>query len=86
MIVAHLLATDPSYQRKGLASRLLKHVLETADRENRKCYIEATKAGHPVYLKLGFHDVDAVEVDLRKWGGNLVGINRIMIRDPQATV
>lgn len=86
MVVAHLLATNPTYQRKGLASRLLKHVLEIADRENRKCYIEATNAGHPVYLKLGFHDVGAVEVDLRRWGGDVVGVNRIMIRDPQPLV
>ncbi|KUJ20317.1 acyl-CoA N-acyltransferase [Mollisia scopiformis] len=83
MYVANLLGTDPAYQRKGLASRLLKHVLDMADREGRKVYIEATPAGHPVYLKLGFKDVDIVKVDLSRWGGKEIGTNRIMIRDPE---
>lgn len=54
-----------------------------ADREGRKVYIEATPAGHPVYLKLGFRDIDAVAVDLTRWGGDRVGTNVIMERDPQ---
>ncbi|KAE8441846.1 hypothetical protein EG329_004247 [Mollisiaceae sp. DMI_Dod_QoI] len=80
--VANLLATDPAYQRKGLATRLLKHVLDMADEEKRKVYIEATPAGHPVYLKLGFKDLDMVSVDLSRWGGKQIGINRILMRDP----
>ncbi|KAH6719074.1 hypothetical protein BKA61DRAFT_641252 [Leptodontidium sp. MPI-SDFR-AT-0119] len=83
MYVAHLLATDPTYQRRGLASRLLSHVLSIADQENRKCYIEATAAGHPVYFKLGFRDVDELKVDLRPYGGDFVGVNTVMIRDPR---
>ncbi|KAF8867113.1 hypothetical protein BDZ45DRAFT_609269 [Acephala macrosclerotiorum] len=81
--VANLLGTHPAYQRKGLASKLLKHVLDMADREGRKVYIEATPAGHPVYLKLGFRDIDVVAVDLTRWGGDRVGTNVIMERDPQ---
>ncbi|CZR60970.1 uncharacterized protein PAC_10866 [Phialocephala subalpina] len=81
--VANLLGTHPAYQRKGLASKLLKHVLDMADREGRKVYIEATPAGHPVYLRLGFRDIDVVSVDLRKWGGERVGTNVILERDPR---
>ncbi|KAH7330166.1 hypothetical protein BKA65DRAFT_52964 [Rhexocercosporidium sp. MPI-PUGE-AT-0058] len=84
MYVADLLATDPAYQRKGLASRLLTHILAIADQENRRCYIEATKAGHPVYFRLGFRDVDELKVDLRPYGGDFVGVNTLMIREPQA--
>lgn len=57
-----------------------------ADAEGRKCYIEATAAGYPVYCKLGFEEVDAVEVDLRQWGGEGKGINRVMIREPVGKV
>ncbi len=60
---------------------LLTHVLDMADREGRKCYIEATDAGHPLYVKLGWKDVDVVYVDCTKWGGK-VERNRILIRDP----
>jgi GNAT superfamily N-acetyltransferase len=84
--VVHLLVTDPAYQRKGLASKLLKHGLDLADAEDRQAYIEATRMGHPVYLKLGFRDVDSIEVDLRKWGGEGTGRNTIMLREPQPKV
>ncbi|KAK0104634.1 hypothetical protein ONS95_004915 [Cadophora gregata] len=83
MYVAHLLATDPSYQRKGLASRLLNHVLAIADQEKRKCYIEATRAGYPVYFKLGFREVDVLEVDMIPCGGDFAAYNTLMIREPQ---
>ncbi len=62
---------------------LLKHGLDLADKEGRKVYIESTIAGHPVYLRLGFRDIDFVTVDLSRWGGNGMGINRAMMRDPQ---
>ncbi|KAL2067434.1 hypothetical protein VTL71DRAFT_1859 [Oculimacula yallundae] len=82
MYIAHLLATSPQYQRLGLGSRLLRHVLDQADAENRKCYIEATKAGHPVYFKLGFRDVDELRLDMKPWGGDFVAVNRLMVREP----
>jgi GNAT superfamily N-acetyltransferase len=76
------MATDPAYQRRGLASKLLKHVLEMADRDGKKAYIEATVAGYPVYERLGWKVVDLVEIDLSKWGGKGIGSNRIMLRAP----
>ncbi|KAH8783989.1 hypothetical protein BGZ57DRAFT_220448 [Hyaloscypha finlandica] len=78
-----LLATNPAYQRRGLASKLLKHVLQVADREGRMSYIEATEAGFPVYQKLLFKQVDIIEVDLSRWGGKGTVSNRIMQREPQ---
>lgn len=82
-LVVYLLQTDPAYQRKGLASMLLKYGLAMADSEGRKAYIEATAEGHPVYLKLGFRDIDVLRLDLSKWGGTTPGVNTIMMRDPQ---
>ncbi|KAH8594314.1 hypothetical protein B0O99DRAFT_625576 [Bisporella sp. PMI_857] len=81
--VVLLLQTDPAYQRKGLAAKLLKHGLALADREGRKVHIEGTPAGHTLYLKLGFRDTDILEVDLTKWGLEGMGRNWIMVRDPQ---
>ena len=53
-----------------------------ADAEGRKTYIEATKMGHPVYHKLGFRDLDTVNVDLSKYGQTQPGTNTVMMRDP----
>jgi len=63
---------------------LLRHVLDKADQEGRKTYIEATPSGHPVYRKLGFEDVDIIQVDLRNYGGDRIGTNVCMLREPQS--
>lgn len=82
--VMSLLQVDPEYQKKGLASMILQEGLDVVDAEGRKCFIESTADGYPVYLKLGFRDLEIVEVDLRRWGGEEMGINRFMVRDPQS--
>lgn len=48
MHVCHFLITDPTYQGKGLGSKLLRHGLALTDAEGARAYIEATKAGHPL--------------------------------------
>ena len=76
------LSYTSSYQRKGLATMLLRHVLDLADGEGRKVYIEATDAGWPVYHKVAFRDVDIVQVNMMKYGGEGWGRNRCMMREP----
>lgn len=81
--VAYFLITDPEYQRRGLGARLLNVGLDLADAEGKKSYIEATSEGHPLYLKLGWRDVDRFDVDFNKYGGERPGTTWIMMRDPQ---
>ena len=77
-----LISCSPAYQKRGLASRLLKHVFRFADEQGKPAYIEATADGFPLYQKLGFKEVDIVEVDLSRYGGRGTANNRIMVRDP----
>ena len=81
--IVHLLQVDPEYQKKGLGRWLLEDGLARADQEGRRCHIEATKSGLPLYLKLDFKEKEIVEVDLRKWGGEEMGRNWIMVREPK---
>ena len=62
---------------------LLNHVIAIADAEGRKTWIEATPAGRPLYAKIGFKEVNLVEVDLSRWGGKELGRNWGMMREPQ---
>jgi hypothetical protein len=62
---------------------LLEHVTKLADAERRRVYLEATAAGHPLYEKLGFRDIDLITIDLKKWGGDRMDYNWVMIREPQ---
>lgn len=80
----HTVAIHPSYQRKGLASRLLHHVLEQADRDNAKIYVDALADQRPFYSRFGFQDVDQFEIDLAPFGGSGVAAIKCTIRQPKA--
>ena len=71
------------YWRQGLGRLLLDHVIAIADAEGRSTWIDATPAGRPLYVKLGFEDVNLVEVDLSRWGSKEPGKNWGMLREPQ---
>ncbi|KAF4627896.1 hypothetical protein G7Y89_g10253 [Cudoniella acicularis] len=79
-------AVHQGYQGKGLGRMLLEYGLKLADAEGKRAYIQATRAGYPVYAKLGFKEVDCLEVDLSKWGGKEPGVNWAMLREPQKTI
>ncbi|GAA5919838.1 hypothetical protein JCM1841_004009 [Sporobolomyces salmonicolor] len=49
-----LLATDPTYQRTGAGSALLRWGNRKADEEGVDCYLEATAAGISVYQRAGY--------------------------------
>jgi GNAT superfamily N-acetyltransferase len=64
-----ILAVDPEFQRKGIGKKLLEWGLEKADAEGVQCWIDASPAGKGLYEKMGWREVDVVDVDLGKWGG-----------------
>lgn len=91
MYVMGLLATVPEFQRMGCATKLLRHVLDMADREEKKCYIEATRPGLPVYERLGWKTVEILHFSVdeedvkagRVKEEDRVGIHWVLIREPQ---
>jgi len=64
---------------------LLNGVVEKADREGRRIYLEATPDGKGIYLKMGWKVVANIVVDVEKFGGEegQIYTNWPMIRDPQ---
>ncbi len=81
-----LLCTSPKYFRRGAAKALLVPMLEIADREGLRAYLEATPAGRPVYEKLGFREVDALRFELPEATGDDHGgiaVLSVMIREPR---
>jgi GNAT superfamily N-acetyltransferase len=58
-----LVATDPAMQRRGLAGRLLARALADArDRGQVTTTLIASPAGFPVYERLGYRQVGALEM------------------------
>ncbi|UCB43991.1 MAG: GNAT family N-acetyltransferase, partial [Dehalococcoidales bacterium] len=51
----HIIGVDPAYQGQGLASRLVRPVMERIDREQMPCFVE-THSGKNVdiYRRFGF--------------------------------
>ena len=64
----------------------MKAVLDLADAEGRKAYIEASPDGYPVYCRLGFRDVAVSDMDAGLWGGEGVLRSVAMIREPVSRV
>ncbi|EJD37086.1 acyl-CoA N-acyltransferase [Auricularia subglabra TFB-10046 SS5] len=54
----HILATHPSFQRKGAASALLRYMTAVSDEEKLPLYVEAAPGSVPVYEKFGWAPVD----------------------------
>ncbi len=50
-----LVATLPDYRNRGYAEACMRHALAKAG--TGRTILHATDAGHPVYLKMGYHDV-----------------------------
>lgn len=68
-IFMRLLVVLPSYQGKGIGTRLLRWGLEQADQLGVKVWIDASPAGLRLYQKLGWEEVSRLEIDLQEWGG-----------------
>jgi len=58
-----LLVVDPTIQRRGAGSALMKWVLEQAKEEGCCVDVVSTAAGEPLYARLGFQEIDKVLVD-----------------------
>ncbi|KAK8877505.1 hypothetical protein PGQ11_002451 [Apiospora arundinis] len=86
MLGLSLLCVSPKHFRKGIATALLVPMLDIADAEGRKCYLEATPAGKPVYERLGFRQVEVLSFDWDELTSKRNGLykNFVMIRDPVA--
>ncbi len=68
--VVFAVATVPEAQGRGLAGRLLgAALLEAAERGCSTSTLQATAAGAPVYSRLGYRDLGAVQMWERRRGG-----------------
>lgn len=61
-----LLATHPSHQRRGAASKLINHVLaDNPENARYDAYLEASPEGLSTYRRLGFEKRDGFTVEIK---------------------
>ncbi|KAL8951066.1 MAG: hypothetical protein Q9222_002938 [Ikaeria aurantiellina] len=82
----HILIVLPSYQRSGLGSMLVREGLAAADRDQARCYIEASPAGLGLYKRYGWKQVDEIVMDMKPHGGSGMATEVLMIREPGAGI
>ncbi|OJD32508.1 gnat family [Diplodia corticola] len=56
------LATHPDHQGKGVGAALVRWGIEQGERDGVPVYLEATPDGYFLYKKLGFEQVDEIDV------------------------
>ncbi len=79
-----ILVVDPDYQRMGVGKKLLDWGLSQADRDGIPVWIDATPKGKGLYEQVGWKQVDFVDIDLSKWGGeDEVERTVNMLREPR---
>ncbi|WQF88206.1 Putative GNAT domain, acyl-CoA N-acyltransferase [Colletotrichum destructivum] len=66
-MVLQALATEPRYQRQGIATRLIRHGLEEADSQDLPCWVHASPTSYKLYAKAGFEEVGRSSYDLDEW-------------------
>ncbi|KAF6814748.1 acetyltransferase [Colletotrichum plurivorum] len=66
-MVLQALATDPKYQSRGVATKLVKNGLEAIDSEGLPCWIHASPSSYAIYEKAGFEEVGKSVYDLAEW-------------------
>jgi GNAT superfamily N-acetyltransferase len=79
-----ILAVRPEYQRKGLGSMLLTPVLELADKDKAKVFVQASVKGLGLYLKHGWIEVDEILLDFSPYGGEKQMKTALLIREPRS--
>ncbi|KAF2766846.1 acyl-CoA N-acyltransferase [Teratosphaeria nubilosa] len=67
-VVLQALATRPEYQRQGIASALVRCVVEEADARRLACWAHASPAASGLYDKLGFVSIGSGEYVLGRMG------------------
>ncbi|KAK1585577.1 acetyltransferase [Colletotrichum navitas] len=81
-VYIHILVTDPKHQRRGAGLQLMTPGMQEGARLGVPVYLESSAAGHHLYTKLGFKDVEERRVDFSSLGVDLVHLNWAMIWEP----
>ncbi|PGH17835.1 hypothetical protein AJ80_04658 [Polytolypa hystricis UAMH7299] len=69
-ILCGILCVHADHHGRGAGTALMKWGMDRAQSLGLPCYLEATEMGHPLYQKLGFKDVDVVEILASQWDGD----------------
>ncbi|KAF4778702.1 acetyltransferase [Colletotrichum scovillei] len=79
VVYLHILVTDPKHQRRGAGWQLMTPIVQEAVRLGVPAYLESSRAGHHLYQKVGFKDIDEYLIDFSQYGLEQPHINWAML-------
>ena len=79
-----LLHTDPKHQGRGAGGMLVRWGVEEARRRGVPAYLESSEAGHSLYRKYGFRDLELQSLDFSRWGATQKHNTWAMIYEPSS--
>ena len=84
--VLALLGTRPQHERRGAARLLVRWAFAQADRDGKRCYVDASHIGYKLYKTCGFEqDVGEMTIDIDEYAPDL-GLGTVrwvaMMREP----
>lgn len=80
-----MLNTHPDHQRRGAGRMLVGWGVGIADEAVLPCYLEGSPAGYRLYKTAGFENVDTLDIDMSRWGGEGVYQYCLMVRPEKST-
>ena len=83
MIVLALLCVHQDYQHRGAGALLVHWGLQRSENTFLPTYLEASPAGHRLYSKLGFRQIDIVVVKAGDWDGNVDKHYIALLKNPE---
>src|SRR5207248_1577356 len=80
--VCALLCVHRDHQRRGAGAALVQWGLDQAENFGLPAYLEASVYGYPLYLKMGFHEINTMTVKAEKWDGSHDMNYVVMLKNP----
>ena len=59
---------------------LVQHGTELADGMGLPCYLEGSPQGHRLYQSMGFEDLETLDMDASRFGGEGIHLHYVMVR------
>ncbi|EMC93956.1 hypothetical protein BAUCODRAFT_36425 [Baudoinia panamericana UAMH 10762] len=79
----NILCVHKDHHRRGAGTMLVQWGVVRAERLGLRSCLEASPAGYPLYLRLGFRQVDTVVVKAADWDGSFDRHYIVMLKQPE---
>lgn len=80
-IELEVLAVSADHERRGIASAMIRLLLEDVDRDDTGVFVRSSTAGRRLYEKFRWKVVGESRIDLKEYGLEKPKVNYIMLRD-----